>query len=340
MRTTRAASPALPGDPDLTVRLGPLQLAHPVINASGTMEIFDIAASFGPGILADPPVAAYVAKTVTLEARPGNPPPRLLETPGGMINAIGLAGEGLDAFLDHRLPLLLGLPCPVIVSIGGFSLQEYVLLASGLRRRLDESGPTAGSHNWTNRIGVELNISCPNVHSGCASIGADPSETERVVSAVREVWPGLLIAKLTPNVTELVPIAQAAVKGGVDALAAVNTFKGLVIDRRTLRPYLGNTVGGLSGPAIKPLALRCVYELYQAVDVPLIGMGGAVTGDDVLEFLACGARVVAIGSGLFRDPWLGRKVATEVQNSLRGRGLRLDQVVGIAHTRRMKLHLR
>jgi dihydroorotate dehydrogenase (NAD+) catalytic subunit len=178
-----------------------------------------------------------------------------------------------------------------------------------------------------------LNISCPNVHSGCASISADPSETERVVSAVREVWPGLLIAKLTPNVTDLVPIAQAAVKGGVDALAAVNTFKGLVIDRHTLRPYLGNTMGGLSGPAIKPLALRCVYELYQAVDVPLIGMGGAVTGDDVLEFLACGSRVVAIGSGLFRDPWLGRKISTEVQNNLRGRGLRLDQVVGIAHAR-------
>jgi dihydroorotate dehydrogenase (NAD+) catalytic subunit len=323
-------SPA--GGPDLAVKLGPLRLAHPIINASGTMEIFDIAESLGNGVLADPPVAAYVAKTITVNPRSGNPPPRVLETPAGVINAIGLAGEGMSSFLDHRLPRLLALPCPVIISIGGFSVQEYVLLAHSLQCRLAEGGLPKESGDWIQKIGVELNISCPNVHSGCSSIGTDASETERVVAAVREVWPGLLIAKLTPNVTSLPTIAHAAVKGGADALAAVNTFKGLVIDRRTLRPYLGNISGGLSGPAIKPLALRCIYELYEAVDVPLIGMGGAVSGEDVLEFLACGASVVALGSALFRDPLSGRKVAAEVQTELHSRGLRLEQVLGMAHT--------
>jgi dihydroorotate dehydrogenase (NAD+) catalytic subunit len=178
---------------------------------------------------------------------------------------------------------------------------------------------------------LELNISCPNVRSGCASIGADAAETEQVVAAVREVWPGLLIAKLTPNVTDIVAVGRAAVGGGADALAAVNTFKGLVIDRRSLRPYLGNVTGGLSGPAIKPLALRCIYELFEAVEVPIIGMGGIVGAEDVLDFLACGARVVALGSGLFRDPCSIPRLATDLCALLRTRGLSLDEAVGIAH---------
>jgi dihydroorotate dehydrogenase (NAD+) catalytic subunit len=314
--------------PDLSVQLGPLRLAHPLINASGTMEIFDLAGVFGPEILAALPVSAYVPKTITVDARLGNPSPRILETPGGMINAIGLSGEGLEEFAAERLPLLLELPCPLIISVGGFSLGEYVRLAEGLRRAAEALVGTA----WTAKVGLELNISCPNVHSGCVSIGSNPAETEAVVGAVRAVWPGLLVAKLTPNVTDITVIGRAAEAAGADAIAAVNTYKGLVIDRKTLRPYLGNTTGGLSGPAIKPLALRAVYELFESVKIPIIGMGGVATAGDVLDFMACGARVVAVGSAVFREPYLAGRLAVELGEDLAGRGLTRAGLVGCAHT--------
>jgi dihydroorotate dehydrogenase (NAD+) catalytic subunit len=288
----------VPRVPDLSVQLGPLRLDHPLINASGTLEIFELAEVLGGDILQHPPVAAYVPKTVTLEPRPGNPPPRILETAGGMINAIGLPSEGL----------------------------EVVSLAANLRHALD--GATPG---WVDRVGLEVNISCPNVHSGCASIGSDPCETNEVVAATREVWPGLLVVKLTPNVTNIAAIALAAVAGGADAIAAVNTFKGLVVDRETLKPFLGNAVGGLSGPAIKPLALRAVYEIFAAVDVPIIGMGGVACTQDVLDFMACGARVVAVGSAGFRDPRLARGLAVGLAEALAARGIGPHELVGRAH---------
>ncbi|MBC7294421.1 MAG: tRNA-dihydrouridine synthase [Thermoleophilia bacterium] len=181
-------------------------------------------------------------------------------------------------------------------------------------------------------MGLELNISCPNVHSGCLSIGTDAAETYNTVKAVRAVWPGLLVAKLTPNVTDIVVIARAAVEAGADVLAAVNTYKALLIDRRTLRPYLGNITGGLSGPAIKPLALRTVYELFASVEVPIIGMGGVTRVQDVLDFLACGARVVAVGSGILRDPWLAQRLSFDLAQELAARALSLSQVVGCAHS--------
>ncbi len=312
---------------DLSVQLGPLRLAHPIINASGTMEMLDLAEVFGPDILRDPPVAAYVPKTITLDARAGNRPPRILETEGGMINAIGLQGEGLEAFLRDRLPRLLDLPCPLILSVGGFSVEEYASLAAGLGEALG----TRLDERWTGKAGLELNISCPNVHTGCASIGSDPGETALVVGAVRKVWPGFLAAKLTPNVTDIAAIGRAAEDAGADALSAVNTYKGLVIDRVTLKPYLGNTTGGLSGPAIKPLALRAVYDLFEAVRIPIIGMGGVVSVDDVLEFIACGARAVAVGSGAFPEPHLGARLASELGPALEKRGRTLDEVRGVAH---------
>jgi len=317
------------GGVDLSVRLGPLQLANPVINASGTMEIFELATSFGLDILKDPPVAAYVPKTITLDARQGNPPPRISETTGGVINSIGLANEGIESFL-RGLESLVVLPCPIIVSIGGFSHEDYVELATRLSKALDARFG-GGAETWKSRVGLELNISCPNVHSGCVSIGSSELETREVTARVREVWQGLLIAKLTPNVTELAPIARAAVAGGADAIAAVNTFKALVLDKATLKPYLGNVYGGLSGPAVKPLALRFVYEIFRAVDVPIVGMGGIGTVGDVLDFMACGARVVAVGAASFRDPWLCRKLAHQLASTLAERGLRLDDLVGCAH---------
>ncbi len=315
--------------PDLSVQLGPLCLEYPLINASGTMDLFELAEVVGSHVLTSPPVAAYVPKTVTLEPRPGNPAPRVLETAGGMINAIGLCGAGLEVFVDHDLPRVLSLPCPSIVSIGGFSKNEYVLLASRLRDATE--GAIGGG--WTARIGLELNVSCPNVHSGCASIGADPRETAGVVAAVRDVWPGLLVAKLTPNVSDIAAIGRAAAAAGADAVAAVNTYKGLVIDRKTLRPYLGNVTGGLSGPAIKPLALRAVYELFAAVEIPIIGMGGVATVQDVLDFISCGATVVAVGSAGFREPCLTRRLRSELGEALEARRLEVSGLVGIAHTK-------
>jgi dihydroorotate dehydrogenase (NAD+) catalytic subunit len=292
------------------------------------MEIFDLAEVLGPAVLAEPPVAAYVPKTITVEARAGNGAPRIVETAGGMMNAIGLPGEGLQVFLADYLPRLLQLPCPLVLSIGGFSLEEYVSLATGLRGALE--GALGGA--WTSKAGLELNISCPNVHTGCVSIGSDPAETETVVGAVRKVWPGLLIAKLTPNVTDIAVIGRAAEGAGADAVAAVNTFKGLAIDRHTLKPYLGNITGGLSGPAIKPLALRAVYELFEALTIPIIGMGGVATAQDVLEFMSCGAQVVAIGSAVFREPLLGARLAAELSEAVGARG-QLGGLVGRAHSR-------
>ena len=314
--------------PDLSVDLGPLRFRYPIINASGTMEILDLAEVLGPGVLADPPVAAYVPKTITVDARAGNRTPRILETAGAMINAIGLSGEGLEAFVAGRLRRLLELPCPLILSVGGFSLEEYVTLASGLARALEQ----ALGDGWTSRVGLELNISCPNVHTGCVSIGSHPGETETVVAAVRKVWPGLLIAKLTPNVTDITAIGRAAEAGGADAIAAVNTYKGLVLDRVTLRPYLGNVTGGLSGPAIKPLALRAVYELFESVKLPIIGMGGVATVQDVLDFISCGAQVVAVGSAAFREPLLGARLASELGEALAAREFTLGGLVGRAHS--------
>ena len=314
---------------DLSVQLGPLRLAHPLINCSGTLELFELAEALGPHVLDEPPVAAYVPKTVTLEPRAGNAAPRLLETTGGMINAIGLPGSGLEAFVTRELPRLLELPCPLILSVGGFSKGEYVALASRLREALDATAPAP----WSSRVGLELNVSCPNVHTGCASIGSDPAETEAVVGAVRHAWPGLLVVKLTPNVTDIASIGSAAETAGADALAAVNTYKGLVLDRHTLRPYLGNVTGGLSGPAIKPLALRAVYELFEQVAIPIIGMGGVATVQDVLDFMACGAQVVAVGSCGLRDPGLVGSLVEGLAGAVRDRGLSLIELVGKAHYR-------
>lgn len=311
---------------DMTTRIGPLELAHPIVNASGTMELFELA-TMDERYLIDPPVAAYIPKTITLSPRAGNPPPRILETVGGMINAIGLPGEGLETFVGESLPRLLALPCPVIVSVGGFSVTEYATVAA---RLVEELRSRAGS-GWMSRVGLELNISCPNVHSGCASIGSDPGETEMVVTAVREVWPGLLIAKLTPNVTDIVMVGKAAERAGADAVAAVNTYKGLVLDRKTLKPYLGNITGGLSGPAIKPLALRAIFELYECLEIPIVGMGGAATAEDVAEFIACGATVVAVGSAGLRDQRVASDLAEGLEGILEQRETTLEGLLGLAH---------
>lgn len=311
----------------LSVSLGPLRLAHPLINASGTFDLFEAADALGPGLLADPPVAAYVPKTVTLRSRRGNEPPRIVETASGMLNSIGLPNMGVEAYVERLLPRLLQLPRPSILNLGGFAVEDYALGAELLRKGVER----LVGEEWLERVGLELNVSCPNVHSGCISIGSDPRETQAVTEAVRDVWPGLLLVKLTPNVTDLVPIARAAQAGGAGGLSLVNTFKGLVLDRVSLRPYLGGRTGGLSGPAIKPLALRCVFEVAAAVDLPVVGMGGVCEAQDVVDFLACGATAVAVGAAGFRDPWLPARLAAELADELSDRGLTVDQLIGRAH---------
>jgi dihydroorotate dehydrogenase (NAD+) catalytic subunit len=305
---------------DTRVQLGPLSLAHPLINASGTLDLFEVADALGSSVLSAPPVAAYVPKTVTLAPRMGNPAPRILETDAGMLNSIGLPNPGVEAFVATELPRLLTLPCPVILNVGGFSPAEYALTVDRLRVGLEslmegvrpggsgvgESAGADGGPVWISRVG-------------------------RTVEAVREVWPGLLIVKLTPNLADAVPIARAAEEAGATAVSLVNTFKALALDRFTLRPYLGGGTGGLSGPAIKSLALRFVFEVASGCGLPIVGMGGVTGIQDVLEFLACGAVVVAVGSAGFRDPFLPARLAEDLSDALSKRRWTLTDVVGRAH---------
>jgi dihydroorotate dehydrogenase (NAD+) catalytic subunit len=309
--------------PDLGVAIGPLVLAHPLINASGTFDALEIVERFGPAALEPFPFAAYVPKTVTLEPRTGNPPPRLTETASGMVNAIGLANKGIDAYLD-TWPRQSVVPAPIVVNVGGRRADDYVEVVRRIETYVEEGGagpPVAG---------YELNVSCPNVATGLA-IGADAAETGALTRRVRELTRRVVVVKLTPNVTDVRPMAAAAEAAGADAVSLVNTFKALVIDRDTLRPFLGNTTGGLCGPAIKPIALRLVWEVAATVSIPVIGMGGVVTGLDALEFIACGATAVAVGAANFLGLDAPRRILGELRDELARRGIaQLAEVRGRA----------
>jgi len=312
-------------EPDLTVQLGPLALAHPLLNASGTYDVLETAAHYEGDAVATFPFAAYVPKTVTLEPRIGNPPPRVTETPSGVINSVGLANPGLAHFLDE-LPLLARLPVPLIVSVGGAQPADYVTVV----RRIEETVDAAPAGALPPVSAYELNVSCPNVTTGLA-VGTDAVATAALVAALRQVTKRFLIVKLTPNVTDISAIARAAVTAGADAVSLVNTFKGLVLEAQTLRPFLGGKTGGVSGPAIKPLALRLVAEVAAAVNVPIIGMGGIASGHDVLEFIACGATAVAIGTANFAGLGTAARILGELRDEMRARGLTaLAEVRGAA----------
>jgi dihydroorotate dehydrogenase (NAD+) catalytic subunit len=290
---------------DLATRVGALALEHPVMNASGTL---DPLAARAAGLAVERELALVVTKTVTPLPREGNDAPRVCEVEGGMLNSIGLPNPGLSAFAETVLPAVRALGRGVVVSIGGFEPGDYELAC----RRLDaESGIAA----------LELNVSCPNVRSGCISIGSDPSETEAVLHACRAASRLPLWVKLSPNAADLASIARAAERGGADALVLTNTLRGLAIDRRTLEPLLGGITGGLSGPALKPVALAAVHTCHQACGLPLIGVGGILGGLDALEFLAAGACAVQVGSGSFREPLLAQRVREELAAALAERGV-------------------
>jgi dihydroorotate dehydrogenase (NAD+) catalytic subunit len=308
-------STASDGRPDLSVRLAGVPLAHPVLNASGTFDVLETARSFGRQALTPLAFAAYVPKTVTLEPRTGNPPPRVTETAAGMINAVGLQNPGVAAWLDE-LPLLAALSVPVIVNIGGARPADYLEVL----RRIEEALADDQSRH-PNVVGYELNVSCPNVGRGGLAIGTEPRETAALTAAARALTRRLVIVKLTPNVADVVAVARAAAENGADAVSLVNTLQALVLDPVRLVPYLGHRTGGLSGPAIKPVALRMVWEVARALEVPIIGMGGIASGRDVLEFVACGATAVAVGSVNFTDPDAARRIVAELEHELRERGV-------------------
>jgi dihydroorotate dehydrogenase (NAD+) catalytic subunit len=244
-------------------------------------------------------LGGVIPKTVTAQPRAGNPPPRTVETASGLLNAIGLDNDGIDHFIAHHLPYLRTLPTAVIANIAGKTADEFSAMAAKLAPHAE--GLAA----------VELNLSCPNVAGG-TDFATDPAVTRRIVRACRDACPLPVIAKLTPNVTDVVSIAKAAADGGADAVSAVNTFVGMAVDWRRKRPVLGNVTGGLSGPAIKPLALRAVWAIARAKAVPVIGVGGIATVDDVMEFLVAGASAVQLGTVNFYDPTAAERVVGEL----------------------------
>jgi dihydroorotate dehydrogenase (NAD+) catalytic subunit len=278
-----------------------IELAHPVINASGTYDAIAARRAFGDALLEDFPFSAFVSKTITLEPRTGNAPQRIWETPAGMINSIGLPNKGLDGFLAEDLPQLAELPVPLFVSVMGTSREEFTRLLRGVGER-DEVAA------------IELNVSCPNVHSGLI-VGEQPTETAMLLEALRPLTPKPLIVKLTPNVADPAAVAVAAEEGGADAVSLINTLKATAVDPGTGAPGIVAGHGGLSGPAVRPIALQQVRAVAAAVGVPVVGMGGISSGSDAREFLALGARLVAVGTENFRDPRAGSRVAAELEEA-------------------------
>jgi dihydroorotate dehydrogenase (NAD+) catalytic subunit len=317
LTVTRGVEPTLPSV-DLTTRLAGATFANPVFTASGCAAAGRELAPY-VDLTA---IGGVVTKSVMLRPRSGRPTPRMAETPSGMLNSIGLQGPGIDAFLAHDLPWLADRGARAVVSIAGGSVGEYAELA----RRLREAPGVAL---------VEVNISCPNVEDRGQVFACDPDAAGAVVAAVRrEMAPEVpVFAKLSPDVTDIVRIASACVAAGADGLSMINTLLGMVIDTRTMRPVLAGLTGGLSGPAIRPVAVRCVWQVHQALpDVPILGMGGIRTGLDALEFLLAGASAVSVGTVVFHDPGAPSRVLRELTAALAERGVRrVADIVGLAH---------
>lgn len=280
---------------DLRVKIGNLELKNPIITSSGTFgfgreyeEYYDINK-----------LGAITTSGITLLPRRGNPPPRIVETTGGIINSVGLENPGLEAFIRDELPYLERLTLPTIVNISGNTIEEYGYMAEKLR----DSGVEA----------LEVNVSCPNVKEGGLHFGTHPQSIYEVTTRVRKSWYRTLIIKLSPNVSDIVEIGLAAQEGGADSISLINTLAAMDIDIYNKRPLLGNKVGGLSGPAILPIALKMVYELAKAVDIPIIGMGGIMTGEDGIKFLLAGATVISIGTANFIDPLAPLNILKDIE---------------------------
>ena len=303
---------------DLTTSLGSLELVGPTATASGCAAAGKELSQFGDLTK----LGAVVTKSIMKDARSGRPTPRMAETPSGMLNSIGLQGPGIESFIEHDLAWLRDNGVTTIVSIAGNNVDEFGYLAS---RLVNEPGIAA----------LEVNISCPNVESRGQVFACNPFSAAAVIETVRSVWtnPAPILAKLSPDVTDIVEIASSVVEAGVDGVSMINTLLGMVIDVDQMRPMLGGKTGGLSGPAIRPVAVRAVYQVHAAYpQLPILGMGGVRTGHDALEFLAAGASAVSVGTVVFGDPSAPWRIADELAMELETRGYeKLSDVIGAAH---------
>lgn len=289
---------------NLSVDVAGMALRNPIMTASGT---FGYGAEFAPYMDLQS-IGAIVTKGLSLRPQAGNDTPRIIETPAGMLNAIGLQNVGIDAFVEKKVPFLRTVNTPCIANFFGNTVEEYAEMA----RRLDAIPEVAG---------LEMNISCPNVKCGGIQFGSDPVSAATVVAACRAACNKPLIVKLSPNVTDVVAMARACVDAGADSLSLINTLVGMAIDVKTRRPVLANTTGGLSGPAIKPVALRMVWQVAQAVKVPLIGIGGIMSATDVVEFLLAGATAVQVGTASFVTPGIAQTIAEDLEQWMQDNGV-------------------
>lgn len=290
--------------PNLSVTVGNLSLKNPVMTASGTFGYGEEYADF----VDINKLGAIIVKGISLKPREGNPPPRIVETPCGMLNSIGLQNIGVEVFIQEKLPFLRSFSTPVIVNILGETVDEYKTIAS-------ELGGADGIS------GFELNISCPNVGAGGVIFGVDPAAAYKVVEAVRKSTNLLLMVKLSPNVTDIVSIAKSVKKAGADAISLINTITSMAVDIETRRPKLGNITGGLSGPAIKPIALRMVWEVVSHVNIPVVGVGGIMDWKDTLEFLIVGARAIQVGTANFINPRATMDIIDGIEKYLIDKGI-------------------
>jgi len=282
---------------DLNLKIKNLTLKNPVITASGTSGYGEELSDF----MDISKLGGIIVKGTTLAPREGNDYPRMVETPSGMLNAVGLQNKGVDYFIKNTYQRIKNINTSFIVNVNGSTIDEYVKVAEKI--------------NELDKIpAIELNISCPNVKNGGMSFGVDPQLAEKVVSAVRKVYKKALIVKLSPNVTDITEIAKAVERGGADAVSLVNTFVGMAVNINTRKPFLSTITGGLSGPAIKPIALRMVWQVSHAVKIPVIGLGGIMNASDALEFLIAGASAVEIGTALFVEPTVPLKIIKEIED--------------------------
>ena len=279
-----------------------LELRHPVINGSGTFDALAARRAFGDRLLDEFPFSAFVSKTITPEPRAGNPPPRLWETSSGLINSIGLPNKGLDGFLAHDLPQLAELPVPLIVSVMGTSHDEFARLVERVGGRAEVAA-------------LELNVSCPNVKSGLI-VGESPEEALSLLQRLRPLTEKPLLVKLTPNIADPVPVALASEVGGADAVSLINTLRAVAFDPDSGDRWLGGGTGGLSGAAVRAVALSQIHAVAAALTIPVVAMGGVSTGRDAAEMLRAGARIVAVGTESFRDPAAGSRIAAELGGEL------------------------
>ncbi len=297
---------------DLSIQIGHIRFNNPVFVASGTFgygtenkELVDVSK-----------LGAIVTKSITLNPREGNPPPRLVETPSGMINSIGLANIGVDKYISDMLPVYEGIGTPIIMNIAGSSMDEYISVLEKI-----ESVSSA-------IVGYEINISCPNVKEGGMQFGIDCSMTESLTSALRKRTEKLLIMKLSPNVTDISSIATSAENGGADAVSAINTVVGMSIDHKTAKSNIYTTFGGLSGPAIKPIGLACVHKVFHSITIPIIGIGGIVNTGDVVEYILAGAKAVQVGTANFRDPGICVKILNNLDLYINKHNITLNNLIG------------